>query len=159
MKESRRRKLMELAQPYLQQGERVEVVSVAKMGKVPVKRNVGAAGATMAAAAVVGALGGGAVVGMAFVQKEAYIMLTDRQVLLFAGDPSTGGPRKYLASIPRGAVTTSVLKDGLLFLKVRLDVAGTNQAVRLTFPPVPPSLRAAGRQFANALQRQDAYVR
>lgn len=158
MNNSRRRKLMGLAEPLMRQGEQVEVVALAKMGKLPVKKNVGAAGATMAAAAVVGALGGGVVVGVAFVQKEAYLVLTDQQLLVFVGDPSTGRPGKYLASIPRPAITASVINDGLLFLKVRLEVAGQKQAVRLTFPPIPSSSRASGRQFAAALQRKDVYA-
>jgi hypothetical protein len=158
MNNSRRRRLMGLAEPLMRQGEQIEVVALAKMGKLPVKRNVGAVGATMASAAVVGALGGGVVVGVAFVQKEAYLVLTDQQLLVFAGDPSTGRPGKHLASIPRPAITASVLKDGLLFLKVRLDVAGQKQPVRLTFPPIPSSARVSGRQFAATLQRKDVYA-
>ena len=158
MNNSRQRKLMGLAQPLMRQGEQVEVMALAKLGKLPVKKNIGAAGASIAAAAVVGALSGGMSVGVAFVQKEAYLVLTDQQLLMFSANSSTGSPDKHLASIPRTAATASVLKDGPLFLKVRLDVAGQKQSIRLTFAPIPPSGRVAGRQFAAALQQAEVYA-
>ena len=158
MNNSRQRKLMGLAQPLMRQGEQVEVVALAKLGKLPVKKNVGSAGESIAAAAVVGALSGGMSVGVAFVQKEAYLVLTDQQLLMFSANSSTGSPDKHLASIPRTAAVASIIKDGLLFLKVRLDVAGQKQGIRLTFPPVPPSGRVSGRKFTAALQRTDVYA-
>jgi hypothetical protein len=158
MNNSRQRKLMGLAQPLMRQGEQVEVMALAKLGKVPMKKNVGAFGASVAAAAVVGTLSGGLMVGVAFVQKEAYLVLTDHQLLVFSGNSSTGGPGKHLASIPRAAVAASIIKDGMLFLKVRLDVAGEKQAIRLTFAPIPPSGRVNGRQLATSLQRADVYA-
>ena len=102
-----------------------------------------------AATAVAGAaLGGGVIV--VFAQSETYMPLTDRQLLLFAANRQTGAPGKHRASIPREAITPSVLKDGLFF-NVRLDVAGSDKEIRLKFPPLPPSGKRLGRQLVASL--------
>ena len=98
---------------------------------------------------------------MIYTQKAAYIVLTNRQILLIESDPTLGGPSKFLASVPREEATVSVIKSGLLFLKVQLDVSEPSQlqnpavarvpSVRLTFPPLPPSLRVTGRKFVASL--------
>jgi hypothetical protein len=110
---------------------------------------VGRAFRVAAATAVAGAaLGGGVIV--VFAQSETYMLLTDRQLLLFAANRQTGAPGKHRASIPREAITPSVLKDGLFF-NVRLDVTGSDKEIRLKFPPLPPSGKWLGRQLVASL--------
>lgn len=137
-------------------------MTLAKIGRAPVKKAAAAAVASVAVTAVAGALGGGAV-GMLVSQRSAYIVLTDRQILLFGSNPQTGGPTKYLASVDRADATASIVKSGLLFLKVQLEVSPPSTppnsasvqfpSLRLTFPPLPPSLRVTGRQLVSSLQR------
>ena len=129
----------------MQPGEQAQVIALAKVGSSPVKKNL----AMGAVAAVAGAaLGGGVIV--VFAQSETYMLLTDRQLLLFAANRQTGAPGKHRASIPREAITPTVLKDGLFF-DVRLDVAGSDKEIRLKFPPLPPSGKSLGRQLVASL--------
>jgi hypothetical protein len=145
MRESRRQKILRTAEPHLQPGEQAEVIALAKVGSFPVKKNL-AMGAVAAVASA--ALGGGVIV--IFAQSETYMLLTDRQLLLFAANRQTGGPGKHRASIPREAITPTVLKDSLFF-DVRLDVAGADKEIRLKFPPLPPSGKQLGRQLVASL--------
>lgn len=160
MRTSRKRRLAALAAPFLMPGEQIEIMTAAKLGRIPTARNLAAATAAVASMAVLGVAGG-----VYFVQKEAYIVLTDRQVVLFEADRTTGGPTKYLASVRRAEATASVVKDGRFRLKVQLDVSAPTGPVslattrlpsmRLTFPPLSPYCRRTGRQFAASLH-QDA---
>jgi hypothetical protein len=145
MRESRRQKILRTAEPHLQPGEQAEVIALAKVGSFPVKKNL-AMGAVSAVASA--ALGGGVIV--IFAQSETYMLLTDRQLLLFAANRQTGGPGKHRASIPREAITPTVLRDSLFF-DVRLDVAGSDKEIRLKFPPLPPSGKQLGRQLVASL--------
>ena len=147
MRESRRRKVLRAAGPLMQPGERAEIIALAKVGTVPVKKNV----ASFAVSVAVNAALGGTVF-VAFAPSETYMLLTDRQLLFFASNRQTGGPGPHRASIPREAITPTVLKDGL-FVDVRLDINASDKAIRLRFPPLPPSSRKAGRQLVAALER------
>jgi len=129
----------------VQPGEQAEVIAMAKVGSYPLKANL----ALGAAAVVAGAALGGGVITL-FAQSETYMLLTDRQLLFFATNRQTGAPGKYRASIPREAITPTVLKGGLFF-NVRLDVAGSDKEIRLKFPPLPPSAKQLGRQLVASL--------
>lgn len=145
MRESRRQKVLSTARPHMQPGEQPEIIALAKVGSFPIKKNAAAAAVSVAASV---ALGGGVIVG--FVPSETYMLLTDKQLLFFAANRQTGAPGKHRASVPREAITATVLKDGL-FLDVRLDVAGSDKEIRLKFPPLPPSGKKLGRQLIAAL--------
>ena len=127
-------------------GEQTQIIAVAKVGSFPVKKNV-AAGA--AAVAISVALGGGVI--MAFTPRETYMLLTDRQLLFFGADQHTGGPDKFLFGIPRRIIRPTVLKSGLIY-DVRLDVEGSDKAIRLKFPPIPPSGKKLGQQLVASLE-------
>lgn len=108
MRESRRGKVLRAAGPLLQPGERAEIITLAKVGTVPVKKNV----ASFAVSAAVSVALGGTVF-VAFAPSETYMLLTDRQLLFFASNRQTGGPGPHRASIQREAITPTVLKDSL----------------------------------------------
>jgi hypothetical protein len=154
MGERRNRKLITAATRLMEPGEQVQLTTLAKLGSVPVAANVAS---VVVAGAVISVLGGG--VGfVAFSQREAYIVLTDRQVLFFEAVRATGGPGKHLASFRRELVScTGPTSRALgLFVRVRLGAEGLSQPLRLTFPPLPPSLHAQGRQLAAALSGRQA---
>lgn len=144
---------MRVAEPHLQPGERAEIIAIAKVGSFPVKKNLAA---STAAVAIGAALGGGVI--MAFVPSEKYMLLTDRQLLVFAADKHTGGPGKWQASVPRQAISPTVVKDGLIFT-VRLDIAGSDKEMILKFPPLPPSGKKAGRQLIASLESRRRALR
>lgn len=151
MGERRNRKLITAATRLMEPGEQVELTTLAKLGSAPVAANAASA---VVAGVVVSALGGG--VGfVAFAQREVYIVLTDRQVLFFEAVRTTGGPGKHLASFRRETVTcTEPMSRALgLFVRISIGAAGLSQPLRLTFPPIPPAMRAQGRQLAAALPR------
>jgi hypothetical protein len=131
----------------MQVDETVVLTAGAKVGSLSKT-----AAKTAVASVVVGAVTGGAFM-VGFVQRAVYIVLTDRQLLLFEADPYTGGPGKHLVSLPRELVTTTEPKVGMLFTKIQLNVRGWDQGLALTFPPIPPSARRLGIQLANALPR------
>ena len=151
MGERRNRKLVKKAAGLLAQDEAVHLITAAKLGSVPVAANAAAA---VTAGVVVSLLGGGAGF-VGFAQREVYILLTDRQLLFFEADRSTGSPGKHLASFRREHVlcTEPASKVGGLFLKFQVVVPGLSAPIRLTFPPLPPRLRKEGRLLATALPR------
>jgi hypothetical protein len=142
MNSKHRARLLAAAEPLLQPSERVEVTGLAKVGKAPVKANTAALAASVTAGAVLG-------VGVAFAQRETYLVLTDRRLIFFAA-LGVYGPGKYQGSLARETITPTVLKDGV-FVKLQLDSTGADAPIRLTFPPMPPSLRVHGRALAAAL--------
>jgi hypothetical protein len=146
----RNRKLLSSAAPLMAPGEQVQLIACAKLGSAPVAANVVGG---VAAAVALSVLGGGAGF-VGFAQREAYILLTDRQLLFFASNPGTGGPGKHLASVHRGSVLADEPRSTVfgLFVKLRLAIAGMSQPLDLTFPPLPPSLRRQGRLLAGALR-------
>jgi hypothetical protein len=150
MRESRRRKILRTAQPLMQPGERAEIIAMAKVGTMPIKENVAAFAVSAAVSAVTSATLGVGVI-MAFAPSETYMLLTDRQLLFFAANRQTGAPGRHRGSVPRAAITPTVLKDGL-FVDVRLDIDASDKAVRLKFPPLPPSSKKIGRQLITALE-------
>jgi hypothetical protein len=138
------RRLLENAAPLMRPDERVELVAMAKIGSV--KKSVGK---SIAYGVAVGVLSGGTM--MAFsTQAEAYIVLTDQQILFFRSH--TGTPGKHIVSVPRAYAAITEPKSGFL-LKFQLHVQGWDQALALTVPPLPPSLRKRGVAFTQLMPR------
>ncbi|WP_218177728.1 hypothetical protein [Amycolatopsis australiensis] len=88
-------------------------------------------------------------------QRELYLLLTDRQLLFFEADPYTGGPGKALFGVPRTHVAITEPTSGFL-VKFELFVHGWDQAMTLSMPPLPPSLRKKGLRLVAALPRVPA---
>ena len=152
MGERRNQKLIAAATSLMREDEQIELTTMAKLGSV--------AKSTVLAAGGVGGLLGGVAAGMVGSGEglvgyagEVYIVLTNRQVLLFEGLRSTGGVGKHLASFPRELVACGEPASSVLGLKVGLEVQGLNQPLKLTFPPLPPALRGQGRELARALAK------
>jgi hypothetical protein len=147
----RTQKLISKATELMEPGEQVELTTLARLGSAAAKIATGVGG--LVGGAVAGMLGGGE--GFTGYKGDVYIVLTDRQMLFFSASQATGGPDKHLASIRRNLVTSSEPKSGL-FVKLRIAVEGMSQPLDLTFPPLPPSLRARARQLAAALPKSTA---
>ena len=155
MRASRRRKLEAQTQPHLAPAERIELFGMAKIGKAPVAKNVAAA----AVAVAVGTMLGGTAVVM-FSQKSVYLVLTDRQLVFFGMNTSTGGPAEFITKVPRAALAAEVLPGSGLMLKIRLDIAALHGqsagSLLLSVAPLPPSNKAAGRSLASSLSGRGA---
>jgi hypothetical protein len=138
------RRLLKNAAELLRPDERVQLVAMAKIGSV--KKSVGK---SLAYGVAVGVLSGGTM--MAFTtQAEAYIVLTDQQILFFRSHAGT--PGKHIMSIPRAYAAITEPKSGFL-LKFQLHVQGWDQALALTVPPLPPSVRKRGVAFTQLMPR------
>jgi hypothetical protein len=137
------RKLLTKARPMMAADEQVEVVAMAKVGSM----RANAARNLVAGVAAGIASGGTVMVGL--IQAEAYLILTDRQILIFQS--VAGSPGKHLGTIPRVYAHPVDVRDGLLFLKFFLQVDGWTEMLKLTVPPMPPYFRKRGRQFIGSL--------
>lgn len=152
MGERRNQKLIAAATGLMSDDEQVELTTMAKLGSV--------AKSTIIASGGVGGLAGGVAAGMldggeglAGYAGEVYIVLTNRQVLLFEGLRSTGGVGKHLASFSRDLAACGEPASSVLGLKVEFAVQGLDRPLKLTFPPLPPALRGQGRELARALAK------
>lgn len=142
----RERRLLETAAPMMQPGETPEVIAMAKVGSL---RKV--LGRHFALAAATAVLSGGTMFSIT-TQRELYLLLTDRQLLFFEADAYTGGPGKALFGVPRTHVAITEPKRGVL-VKFELHINGWDQAMTLSMPPFPPSLRKKGMQLVALLPR------
>jgi hypothetical protein len=127
LKDKRAQQVSEVAGPYLQPGERVELVAFAGVGSVSAKRRaVTAAVTTVATAGLV----------TTFVRpRRMYIAMTQGRLLFFNGDTSFGKPgRSVLMNIPRRFIKVSQVKKGLITLKVELAIEGQDKGLKLVFP-------------------------
>jgi hypothetical protein len=147
--ERRNQKLIAAATRLMREDEQVELTTTAKLGSVAKSTIIASGGLVGGVAAGILDRGEG-LVGYA---GEVYIVLTNRQVLLFEGLRSTGGVGKHLASFPRELVTCGEPASSVLGLKVGLEVQGLDRPLKLTFPPLPPALRGQGRELAHALAK------
>ncbi|WP_329055284.1 hypothetical protein OG738_17775 [Amycolatopsis sp. NBC_01488] len=145
----RDRRVLELAAPMMQPGETPEVISMAKVGSV---RQV--FGESVALGLATAVLSGGTMFSIT-AQRELYLLLTDRQLMFFEADPSTGGPRKALLGVPRGQVAITEPTGGFL-VKFELHVHGWDRALTLSMPPIPPSMRKKGLRLLAGLPRLQA---
>ncbi len=138
------RRVVKNAAALMRPEERVELVALAKIGSV--KKAVGK---SIAYGLAVGVLSGGTM--MAFsTQAEAYVVLTDQQILFFRSHAGT--PGKHLLSVPRAYAAITEPKSGFL-LKFQLHVHGWSEALALTIPPLPPRLRKRGVALTQLLPR------
>lgn len=144
MNRKHRARLVTAAEALTGPKEQVEVVTLAKIGTVPVRRDRTAG----AAASVDIALGGSVI---AFMHGEAYLVLTTSQVLFFKSH-GTAGPGGHFATLARASITPTLLSDGL-FVRVNLDIADSDRAIRLTFAPLSPGGRSSGLALVDALDR------
>lgn len=145
----RTQKLLAEASRLMGQGEQVQLTTMAKLGSVAKSTALAFGGLVGGAAASM--FRGGA--DLAAYAGEVYIVLTDRQLLLFEALRSTGGVGKHLVSIPRELVACGEPASSALGLKVGLEVQGLDEALKLTFPLLPPALRGQGRELARVLAR------
>lgn len=154
MREKSHEQLTAKAELLMQPGERIVHTLYAKAGTVPIKKNLAAIAASAAVGAAVAAVTGGAGVAMVTVFDKArvYIAVTDRSVLIFAGRRNKSGPGDLVAHVSREAVTATVLSNRVAY-KLQLDFAGSDQALRLTFAPLPRGLKGSGRYLATLLHR------
>lgn len=142
MNSRRRQQVLTAVTPLLAPGEQVELISLAKVGSVSVKRRV-------LTSALVGALTAGTVI--ATVQpRPLYWALTDRRLLFFEPGSVTGRPGKPVMILPRDLIAASLARKALLGLGAQtvLTVQGEEKALKLTFPP---AFKAAGRDLAARL--------
>jgi hypothetical protein len=125
MKDSQAKRVLEVVNPLLQDGERVAAVARAAVGSSPVKRQ-------LKTAAAVGILTGGTV--MAFsVPKSFYLVLTDRRLLFFEAHQTTGRPlRELAAELARAGLKTVPVKRSIYKSYDLTDANGTPIA-RLNF--------------------------
>jgi hypothetical protein len=143
MKESLQQQLRAVAKPVLQDQEQVQLMTFARVGTVSAKRK-------LATAAAVGALTAGILI-VNVRPRGMYIVLTDRRILFFDGDISSGGrPGRHLMTVPRDLVTVSESKGkGFgLAIQVELAIAGQDKDLRILFPK--PS-KEEGSEFIGLL--------
>jgi hypothetical protein len=127
LKEKRAQQVSEVAGPYLQPGEQVELVAFANVGSVSAKRRaITAAVTTVATAGLV----------TTFVRpRRMYIAMTPGRLLFFNGDTSLGKPgRSVLMNIPRPLIKVSQVKKGRITVKVVLAIEGQDKDLKLVFP-------------------------
>jgi hypothetical protein len=139
MNNRRRQQLLETATPLLEQGEQIELTSLAKIGSVSVKRK-------LLTTALVGALTAGTVV--AIVQpRPMYWALTDRRLLFFDIKAGSGKPGKLLMALPRELLSAAPLRKALLGLGLQtvLTIEGQEKGLRMVFVP---AVKASGRDLA-----------
>jgi hypothetical protein len=143
MNNKRRQQLLEVANPLLTPGERVELATLVKVGSVSVKRK-------LATAAVVGVLTAGTVIATAS-PRPMYLAMTDQRILFFEVDGLTGKPKKLLMVLPRELVTATPLAKALLGLgrATQLEIEGQEKGLKVLFPP---ATKADAPGFVGALR-------
>jgi hypothetical protein len=87
----------------MEPGERVEVTTLAKLGSAPIAANLTVGIAASAAVTAAASLLGGGVGFVAFFQREAYIVLTDRRVMFLR---RSGPPAAQASTWPRFPATS-----------------------------------------------------
>jgi hypothetical protein len=127
----------------LENGETVEVVSVAEVGTL--RPSPAAIGTTVAMGIAALAMGRGMVVVAA--RTRCGLVLTDRRLLLVGASKASGKMLGVVADIPREALRRSEVTTRT-YLWFDVADASSETAIRLSFP-LPN--RAEGRQVAAAL--------
>jgi len=144
MNEKRRQLLLDAAAPLLEADEKVEITTIANVGSVSVKKKV-------LTAAVAGIATGGLVTANVR-PRQMYVILTDRKILFFDADTSSGRPGKHMATLSREGVSSTEPKSAMLGLAlgIELSIAGQERDLKIVFPK--PS-KEEGQQFAVSLPR------
>jgi hypothetical protein len=80
------------------------------------------------------------------------VILTDRKILFFDADTSSGRPGKHMATLSREGVSSTEPKSAMLGLAlgIELSIAGQERDLKIVFPK--PS-KEEGQQFAASLPR------
>lgn len=153
VKHKGREQLIAASRPLLEPGERIQLMVVARLGKAPVKKNIAVAALMVVLYAVVAALGGGSVVGAYYTKGNAYFVVTDLRLLIFAGRKNRSGPGRLIGNVPRAAVTVTKVVDGFTH-RVRLGFAGSSEVIRLQFAALNKGSRRNGRELVALLTQQ-----
>lgn len=141
MNSKRREQLMAVLRPLLQPDEPIEVMVLAGVGAVSVRR-------TMVTAVVTGILSGGTMM-LTVRPKSMFIALTDRRLFFVDGVQVSGRPGRLRMEIPRNAVRTEGLRKGPLGLTLRTTlVYGAERGLKMVF--AHPA-KADGRALTAAL--------
>ncbi len=115
-----------VATPVLEQGERIEVSSIASVGTVSLKRRA-------ATAAIAGVLSGGTLM-VAVQPKKFFLALTDRRLLLFPQGMSGRPEKKPAIVLPRQVLRTGDTKKGLLTATFEMSIDGEEKGLKFVFP-------------------------
>lgn len=141
MRESQAQRVLEVATPLLQGGERVDAIARAAVGNSPVKKQ-------LKTAAAVGILTGGTVMAFA-TPKPFYLVLTDRRLLFFEVHQVTGRPLGELAAeLARAGLKADPVKRSIYKSYQLTDANGTPIA-RLNFTMID---RGSGERLVAELQ-------
>jgi hypothetical protein len=129
-------RLLETASPFLVEGETPEIASVAMVGPSRAKRNVALLAATLVAS--------GGVAAVFTVPIKQYVLLTNRRLIFFAMNQTTGRPMpKVNAEIPRAGLSADLSRRGWLLTDVELTIPGDPTRLVLRFPlPARPDAYA-----------------
>lgn len=132
-------RVMAVATPLLEQGERIEICSVANVGTVSLKRKA-------TTAAVVGVLSAGTVM-VAVRPRKFFLALTDRRLLMF-GEGMVGPEKKPAVVLPRQLLRAGDPKKGMLTATFELSIEGEEKGMKFVFPM---NVRADAPVIATAL--------
>jgi hypothetical protein len=133
-------RIIKAATPLLEQGETIEVATVAGVGTVSAKRQI-------ATAAVTAVLSAGMVTAVTYAKKRPMV-LTNRRLLFLEANELTGRPlEKLVAAVPREGLRARRGRALLWLVYDLIDTAGGG-VLRLSFP-LPN--RKAGHQIAQSL--------
>ena len=122
-------RLIDVAKPFMQDGEIAEVATVVIVGSLlGASGQLGLVGAAAAAAA-------DRSVSRELVPGKQYLLLTDRRLIFVAMNQATGRPVGQInAECPREVLTAGPAMRGLLLTTVDIAVAGADRSMRLRFP-------------------------
>ncbi len=122
-------RLIEVAKPFMQEAEVVEVATVVIVGSVfGASGQLGLVGAAAAAVA-------DRSVSTELVPGKQYLLLTNRRLMFFAMNQTTGRPvAKINAEFARAGLTAGPGKRGLLVTTVDIAVAGADKAMQIRLP-------------------------
>ena len=142
-------RLIEVAKPFMQEDEVVEVATVVIVGSV-----LGASGQFGLLGAVVTAAADRSV-STELVPGKQYLLLTNRRLIFFAMNQATGRPvAKVNAERGRAGLMAGPPKRGLMVTTVDVAVAGAEKGIRLRFPlPARADALAIAESLANASAR------
>lgn len=115
-----------VATPVLEQGERIEIPSVASVGTVSLKRRA-------TTAAIAGVLSAGTVI-VSVRPRKFFLALTDRRLILFAQGASGRPEKKPAVVLPRQLLRTGETKRGLLTATFELSIEGEEKGLKFVFP-------------------------
>jgi hypothetical protein len=147
MNNRRTQQLIQKAAPLMQPGEKPELGLLVKLNPMSTAGKTAMAVAGSVALVAAGAAGG--FVGVS--SRPRYVLLTDRQLMVFDVAPVTNGPGRHLGSYSRERLTAWPVRRSGVLLKMRLDVAGLNKALMVVAAPLPPVGQRRLRELATAL--------